>query len=423
MGASIITHCVSESEQKPAIVELLEGISDRRIRRKVKKLLDFGAEAVRSLGELDDALYLKEGGEDQMQIVADAVMSHVRRLIEYLTSIASSSASSDSMEIDVDFEFASGDSFEASGKTEVSRSGSVAGTDPGADIEEKSDKDKWAELTTEMDSLQYGLESEIKEFDRRFSLALSQDRQEQALRDLNDATSSIQDGVFAMMTTVYERFLGYADRDRMIPGHRDTLGKALAVRRQLTELRREVQELNRSIQDPNADPAVAEMSFKLLVESVDAFMASNTFAYLRSSDRKDFVAFGEKLREGDPKRNRFDCEGLDKYLDSLAVVSKRDVLIKHDSDLRDSIGGELEGAIALAGTRPQLALELIQQAFVEADKLFGLMDEVDTLVYKWSSLPEERHKHLQTALSMARSLKDLVAPPKVAPPANDRDFF
>src|SRR5690606_5111838 len=75
----------------------------------------------------------------------------------------------------------------------------------------RSDEERWGTLSGEIATLQYGLGSELKEFERRFSDALKNDRKEQAVRDLNDATTGLMDGVFAVMTTVYECFLGYAE--------------------------------------------------------------------------------------------------------------------------------------------------------------------------------------------------------------------
>src|SRR6185369_17221170 len=75
---------LSDPPENSALAEILGAIADRRIRRKVQKLLQLGEEAVRALGELDAALYVREGGEAQIQIVSDAVLSHLRRLLEYL---------------------------------------------------------------------------------------------------------------------------------------------------------------------------------------------------------------------------------------------------------------------------------------------------------------------------------------------------
>lgn len=209
----------------------------------------------------------------------------------------------------------------------------------------------------------------------------------------------------------------------MIPGHRDTLGKALAVRRALAELRREVQEINRSIQDRESSPLVVGTSYKLMVEALVGFIDGDRCLYLRADDRKEFVNFRELLSQGSAARNRRECEGFDKYLDSLSFVSQRGVLIKHDADLRAKIGSELDRALAYAELLPEIVCEVIHQAFVKGDRLFGLNDQLDNLAYKWSSLSEEKRNDLQEAVAMARLLRDLVQPAARPPPPEDGDFF
>jgi hypothetical protein len=413
---------VSETPENAALAELLGTISDRRIRRQVLKLLQYGEEAVRSLGELDSALYLREDGEEQLQIVSDAVMSHVRRLLEFLGMVASSvQTTGDDEPEDLELAFSEGDSLQAQSAA-GRRSPSARGSSGVATDRRKTDDDKWRALAGEMDSLQYGLGSEIKEFDRRFSEALEHDRKEQAVSDLNDATTSLMDGVFAVMTSVYECFLGYAEPERMIPGHRDTLGKALAVRRALAVLRREVREMNLSIQDRQSSPLVVETSYKLLVEALVRFMEGDTFYYLRSDDRKEFAQFRERLSQGSAATNRRECEGFDKYLDSLSFVSQRGVLIKHDTDLRAKIASELDRALAYAQLLPEIVCEAIHQAFLKGDRLFGLNDQLDNLVYKWTSLTDEERNDLQLAVEMAGQLRDLVRPPQ-RPLPEDGDFL
>ncbi len=404
--------------ENAALAELLGGISDRRIRRKVLKLLQFGEEAVRSLGELDSALYLREDGEEQLQIVADAVLSHVRRLLEYLGMVAATVQKPEDTDGDGDFEFSVGESLDkpAPAPQASRRSGIIS--DRG-----RTDEAKWDALASEMDSLQYGLGSEIKEFDRRFSEALEHDRKDQALTDLNDATTSLMDGVFAVMTAVYECFLGYAEPERMIPGHRDTLGKALAVRRAVAVLRREVQELNKPLQKRETDPAVKESNYTLLVEALARFMEGDAFFYLRSDDRKQFGEFREVLSGGSAARNKRDCEGFDKYLDSLSFVSQRGVLIKHDTDLRAKIDSELKRALAYAQLLPDVVCEVIHQEFVKAERLFGLNDQLDSLVSRWASLSEAERNDLYDAEPMGRKLRELVQPPQRPAAPADGDFF
>ncbi len=306
-------------------------------------------------------------------------------------------------------------------ETRVPPSGSRCAT--WSPVEQQTDDDKWRVLKGDMDSLQFALGSEIKDFDRRFSEALQADRKDQALSDLNDATTSLMDGVFAVMTSVYERFLGYAEPERMIPGHRDTLGKALAVRRELAVLRREVRELNRSIQDGESSPLVRDKSYELVVESLVRFIEGDSFFYLRSDTRKEFQRFWELLSQGDARRNRRDCEGFDKYLDSLAFVSKRGVLIKHDTDLRAKIAEDLDRALRYAALLPEIVCEVIHQAFVKGERLFGLNDQLDAVVHQWSSLSDDQRNDVDNAIAMARLLHDLAQPAPAPAAPDDGDFL
>ena len=381
----------SGAPENTALAGLLATIADRKIRRKVQKLLQHGEEAVRALGELDSALYLREDGEEQLQIVSDAVLSHFRRLMEYLAMVAPGGASDSDLDL------------------EGRPSGPI--TLRGAKVRQQSDDERWAALSAEMSTLQYGLGSELKEFERRFAHALKNDNREQAVRDLNDATTGLMDGVFAVMTTVYECFLGFAEPEKMVPGHRDSLGKALAVRRAIAELRRGVRGLNKRVQDKATPPEVAETNYRRLVDAMVRFIEGDTFQYLRSDTRRDFWQFRETLEHGNAVQQRLDAEGFDKYLDSLSFVSQRGVLIKHDGDLKGKISGDLERAVKFAKLLPEVSCEVIEQAFQKAERLSGLSDEIDALVLQWSSLTPEDRTDVDAVSSLGRELLELVRPP------------
>ena len=408
----------SEPTENTALAELLSAIADRKIRRKVQKLLQLGEEAVRALGELDAALYVREGGEEQMQIVSDAVTSHLRRLLEYLRVSAAETAEAPENAPPAEPAVAKPPQNRPSIRTIVR--GAALGI---VAARNKTDDEKWQTLKGEMDTLHYGLSSELREYDRRFADALSHDRQEQALTDLNDATSGLMDGVFAAMTTVYECFLGHAEPERMIPGHRDTLGKALAVRRAVAELRRTVRELNRPIQNRATDPTVAQTSYRLIVELLDGFIASKEFFYLRSDTRKEFDRVRELLASGTPARNRNDVEGFEKYLDSLGVISQRGVLIKHDTDIKAKVAKDLEPALAYANVMPLLVRDVILEAFVKAERLLGLSDQIDELVERWQKLDDAARADAAKALPLARALFDLVRPAPEAKAPDSGDFI
>ncbi len=384
----------SEAPEITALAGLLAAIEDRRIRRKVQKLLQHGEEAVRTLGEIDIALYLREDCEEQLQVVADAVLSHFRRLLEYVAMVIPAAAASTD-DAPADFELEGRAPTPTPGPSPVSH-------------RQRTDDDKWDALAKEMSTLQYGLESELKDFERRFAHALNSDNKEQAVRELNDATTGLMDGVFAVMTTVYECFLGYAEPERMVPGHRDSLGKAIAIRRALAELRRGVHSLNRRVQDRTAPADVAETNYQRIVDALIRFVDSDVFLYLRSDTRRDFWQFRDTLAAGEAVQNRLDCEGFDKYLDSLSFVSQRGVLIKHDTDSKAKITSDLERAIKFATLLPDVACEVIEQSFVKAERLSGLDDEIDALVLQWSSLTVEDRADVEQVTALGRQLLDLV---------------
>lgn len=368
---------------------------------------------MRALGELDAALYLREDGEEQLQIVADAVLSHFRRLLEYVVMVAPAAPVSTD-EGDADFELDGSSAARKSGP--ILPRGMIAQS-------QRSDEDKWNALTAAMSTLQYGLGFELREFERRFAHALKNDQKEQAVRDLNDATTGLMDGVFAAMTTVYECFLGYAEPERMVPGHRDTLGKALAVRRALADLRRGVRGLNRRVQDRATPPDVAETNYQRVVDVMSRFVDSDVFSYLRSDTRRDFWQFRETLANGNAVQNRLDCEGFDKYLDSLSFVSQRGVLIKHDTDLKTKIAADLQRAVKFAALLPEVVCDVIEQAFVKAERLSGLSDEIDGLVLQWSSLTAEDRADVEHAAELGGQLLELVRPaPAPESPANGDVF-
>jgi hypothetical protein len=387
------------SSENVALAALLGTIEDRRIRRKVQKLLQLGEEAVRALGELDVALYLRDDGEEQLQIVADAVLSHFRRLLEYVVMV--SPANEDNASV---------------------RPLARASTGNIVPHRQRSDEDKWAALSKEMDTLQYGLNYELKEFERRFAHALEVDNREQAVRDLNDATTGLTDGVFAAMTTVYECFLGYAEPEKMVPGHRDTLGKALAVRRALATLRRGVRGLNRRVQEPPSRE-VADENYRRIADALANFIDSDVFQYLRSDTRRDLWQFCETLANGNAVQNRLDCEGFDKYLDSLSFISQRGVLIKHDTDLKAKIAADLERAVKFAKLLPEVVCDVFEQAYVKAERLSGLSDEIDGLVLQWSSLTAEERTDVDQTAALARELLELVRPLTMSPAPADGDVF
>jgi hypothetical protein len=99
------------------------------------------------------------------------------------------------------------------------------------------------------------------------------------------------------------------------------------------------------------------------------------------------------------------------------------VLIKHDTDLRAKIAGELKRVLKYAALLPDVVCEAVHEAFVKGDRLFGLSDQIDALVHRWSTLSEEQRSDPDQAVDMARQLHDLVELPPAPPAPAGGDFF
>ena len=264
-----------------------------------------------------------------------------------------------------------------------------------------------------MDTLHYGLSSELREYDRRFADALSNDRKEQALTDLNDATSGA-DG---------RRVRGHDDRVRVLPRARRAraddpraprharqgAGGAAGGRRAAAD-RARAQPADPESRDRSGGGADELPTHRRIAATASSRAKSSSTC--APTPARSSIAFREVLASGTPARNRNDCEGFDKYLDSLGVISQRGVLIKHDTDIKAKVAG---GARALPWpTRtscPSWCCDVILEAFAKAERLLGLSDQIDELVERWQKLDEAaRADAAKAAAAGTRAVRPRASP-------------
>jgi hypothetical protein len=220
--------------------------------------------------------------------------------------------------------------------------------------------------------------------------------------------SSLTDGVFALMTSVYSSFLDDVEAEDLIPGHKNTLARALMIRRGLADLRRVVSQKNAVVQDSDSEGQLRDEAFGAILGELGLFIWGEVFRIMRPGDRIEFKKFQKKFEGKSANDARFDCEGLDKYLDSLMAVSQRDVLIKHDRDESHEIAGLLEAARPLIDISPHGALAMLAEAFEKADTLFGLRDPLDGLLGEWREMSKKDRNNPEKAVKMGTRLEPLV---------------
>ncbi len=439
--------------------QLRAAISDSRIRKKASTLIKLSTEAVDDLSQLDERIY-QHHGEDAaklsnartaapaLEALASDILQGVRILEAHLQEHAkqpevSETESGDAADLEFNFDFETGvevspettvvdedfgDDFgdDFGGFDELGSFGELESDAPakepsiadldlegafemlGAPEPVKTCLERWRSLLGELESFAYALGSQIRDFDERFAHALKDGRFEQALRELNDVGRSVTDGVFALMTAIYEAYLDDVDRDGVLPGHKSTLARALAVRRGLTDFRHVIHSANAILQSNVAGESAQDEAFAEILGELERFVDGDVFGVMRPADRLELKSFLGVISGKSRSEARFDCEGLDKYLDSLAAVSQRDVLIKHDADQKRDIRELLEAVKPLLEISPHGALDMIAEAFRNANALYGVREALDRVLVDWQAMTADARSNPAEAAAMSQKLDGLI---------------
>ena len=376
---------------------LFQALEDQpRVRDRLSLIIQLCESALEDLASLDVSIYnqfgspVLEGVEDKggaaascLQELVQVVLGGTRQLHIYL-SRCDFALDSHTTEDDGDFDFDLGGS--SFGVDEITLSdddiddalGSLAvGNDQSA-------TERWEALSSELTSLGYVLGSQLQEFHRRFQSAIAGSHFQHALRELDDVRDELTDGVFALLSTIFETYLGDVDRNELLPGHRDTLSKALLVRHALAQLRRFIHERNEIVQDRKRGAENRNTAFKEIVAKLASHFGSDAFVAMRPADQAELRRFHKEMDGKLFAKAIMTCEGLDKYLDSLAIVNRRDVLVKHDQELLTEIANVLEGAESLFHISPHGAVDLVRDAFDKSAPLYGHHDALDALLEDWT---------------------------------------
>jgi hypothetical protein len=375
--------------------QLYDVIQDDAVRAKVELIVDLCVGAVADLDSLDERIYQRaqsalekdeDGGPsaEDLNKLADAVLEGVRALSSYLTN-RDFGGDEEAAEDELDFDFDLDDAPPEPAGELLDDDDIASAVDGLLPASPRSSDERWAALSAEMTSFSYALSTQLEEFDQRFADALEQQRFPQALRELDDVGNALIDGVFALMSTICKTYLETFDRNQMLPGHRDALGKALLVRHEVASMRRVVKAANERVQDTGVPNEERQAGIETVVKELAAFMESDGWVVMRPADRLELKNFLEGISSTPFRQAALCCEGLDKYLDSLLSVNQREVLISHDRELMRDIAATLEGVGPLVDITPHGAVEMVREAFFKAEALYGYQDRLDALLAEWKS--------------------------------------
>ena len=240
------------------------------------------------------------------------------------------------------------------------------------------DPERWALVLETVSSISYGLQAQYDDALERMGVALGAGKPRQVLALMDDAQGAASEGVHALVTAIYEAFLPDVDPATILPGYLTLLGRALLVRRALSDLASRLGPMNDALQ--GQDPVMQRAALSDLQDAVGSFVASAACRAMRPPDRWQLLELTRSLRDAPLAIARQTSEGLVKYLESLGAINQREVLIKHDERAIAEMGESLSSARQLMDLSPTAASDQLERAYRAALSLRGRRLNTDRLL-------------------------------------------
>ena len=373
---------------------LAGAIGTPSILRQAQELIRLALKALDDLRQLDESLYERfvasrntpsdpAASAAGLRKLWDDTFGGVLHLLAYARTLTKDTAQQDEPSdapISFDFGDLEGDGPATAGEPALDLGSAdfgelLEGID---EHEQEGDAERWTKVLEKVGSIEYGLRTQYLDAVGRVSVALGSGETNQVLGILDDTQSSASEGVHALVSAVYEAFVPDVNPATVVPGYLTSLGRALLVRRGIAELATTLGPYNDVLQgDVVADYPDA---LKHVRDAMRTFVGSVVCRAMRAADRWEMVEFERQLQEQPSSVARLTSEGLVKYLDSLASINQREVLLLHDQRTLDEMRESLTTARELVDLSPRTAHEMLQRAYQAAQRLRGRHPATDQMV-------------------------------------------
>lgn len=407
----------------PTDPRLLAAIAAPDIQRRATRLVQAAVEALTDLQRLDETLYARfaasraepglstESAEALRQLWEDTFRG-VRRLLELCQRLLEEQHQPPrGAEAAADFDF--GD-LENAAPSPLPSDLELAADDIGELVDnlgahsEKSEAERWEQLLGKVSSVEYGLRTQQRDGDLRLESALRSGLQGQVLELLDDTQGAVSEGVYALVAAVYQAFVPDAEHATLVPGYLTTLGRALLVRRGLADLAAAIGPRNVMLQAEDRQGLQHESALTAVRGLLAGFVASGVCRAMRPADRWQLSEMERALREQPPGAARLTCEGLAKYLESLASINQREVLLLHDHRMLQELRESISAARQLEHLSRHTFEEMVGKAYHAALELYGRHPATDPLIQRLARNPPDFAEMGNSAAVLA-SLEALLA--------------
>jgi hypothetical protein len=244
--------------------------------------------------------------------------------------------------------------------------------------DEKSETDRWNAVLKKLTSLDYGLRSQLGDVSERLKVASHTGEMNHVLGLLDDTRSSTSEGVHAVLTAIYQEFLPETDPATVVPGYLGSLGRALLVRRGLADIAVKLTGYNDILQSDRTGEH--EEALAVIQQWMKSFVSSAVCRAMPVADRWQMVEFERELADQPLVVARQTSEGLVKYIDSLASINQREVLVLHDQRSLAEMRESLAAARQLLDLSPATSRDMMDRAYQAAQSLRGRQPATDTRI-------------------------------------------
>jgi hypothetical protein len=370
---------------QPAVDSRLQrAIGTPKIQQQASELVRLALTALEDLKQLDESLYERFLQTRNNPEGPDAVHNGLRRLwddtfrglhelLAFARSLSETQQAAQAASDKADD--AAGFDFDDFGEAPSSPNLNIGAEDIGDllgglnETATEDDVSKWNGVLEKVGSIEYGLSTQLKEARERMEVSLSVGEINQVLGNLDDTQSSSSEGVHALVAAVYEAFVPDVNPATVVPGYLTSLGRALLVRRGLADLGSRLTPQNMLLQ--SEDVTEHKIALEQIRLQMRQFVNSVVCRAMRAADRWQMVEFERELWEQKLKQARLTSEGLVKYIDSLASINQREVLVLHDQRTLEEMRDAVSGARQLIDISPRAAREMMDRAYQAAQRLRG----------------------------------------------------
>lgn len=400
------------NEQARALIKRVrDNIPDAQQRALASDVLQMSIIAIEQFSGLDETIYnyFSDGGvslhedDDLSAGLTEAMFVEVhtktfravRRLVSYMRAKRLLGDSDRPSLTQDDFDF--GDDFdlcfEETGmreqpKLELSIDDIDRAFDALADDEAPNSSTMYRAFAEQVATLGRVLVQETETFDQRIRAAIERHNFELALRELDGSRQSLGEGLFALVSTVFDVFGVHIDRSDILPSYKNALDQSLLLRQGLAELSQVVTSENDwVIKDPTMAEEIVNEAILRVGDVLEQFVQGELCRAMRAPDRLELESFLRKLRDEPAPSAALAVEGLEKYLESLSIINQREVLVEHDKQVMDELRQSLEAARSLLLVSFGAAAQMVREALEQSERLRGRSPKLDEQLDQWSSDP------------------------------------